>query len=78
MINQPTADAVGCRNRLTSIGKVVLLDPHFASRHDVGDDVFLGRVLIDSIRVFCNGYHVPCLLIDGAISRLQTGLKIRG
>lgn len=57
-------------SNLTGIGEVVLLQPHLPAGNDIRDDVFLWRVLVDSIRPFVDCHYVTTFLIDSTISSL--------
>lgn len=78
-VSQSVSHQLRCavrETRITRIGEIVFLNPHFASRYDVGYDVLLRRVLVDSVGVFGHGDYVPGFLIDGAVSRLQFSERI--
>jgi len=58
-----------CKSLLfTCVREVVLLYPHLSARHNVGYDVFLGSILIDSICPLRDGHHITTLLENCTIS----------
>lgn len=53
---------------VTCVREVVLLYPHLSARHNIGYDVFLGSILIDSICPLRDGHHITTLLENCTIS----------
>lgn len=52
------------------VRKIVLLNPHLPSRHNVRYYMLLRSILINSISPFTYSNHVTALLIHGALSGL--------